>query len=311
MQKIQTGVSSIALCFLLGLGMISSVYAQAPAQAVQTTVSEWVQGKEAATKALNNPQLTVVEFFSTWCSGCTAFAPHLSRINNQFSDQGVTVIALSDEDKDTLTAFTSQFEGGLSYAIGIDQNNTLYKTFMEPLGENTIPYSFILNNQGEIIWHGHPADGLEVTLQAVIDNNYDAKAFQQEMSNEQDLKKSAGLFEAYAAVAKFADEQELARQLAVKVIDCSKSKPESLALLTMIFLHDFNDYPMAALAMETAVSRPLTENETLEAIYINLMEELEIPSATNKQFLTILAEYRKQGDQRLLTNALKTFAQHL
>ncbi|PLX92750.1 MAG: hypothetical protein C0620_09020 [Desulfuromonas sp.] len=311
MKRTTKRLNTVFLTLLFFITTIIPAMAQPLPSLSQIAACQWVQGQQTAEQALAGKQFVVVEFFSTWCSGCTAFAPELSRIHDQFYDQGVSVVALSDEGPKTLQQFISKFEGGLHYPIGIDSDNTLYSAFTDPFGVNTIPYTFVLNTRGEIVWHGHPNEGLEETLQALVAGNYDVDQFKTELHNAQNLKKSMALFEAYTTVAQFPEEKALKEQLARTIIDCAKSKQESLALLSLIFIHDFKDYPMAALAVETAVSQPQQPETTLESIYLDVMDGLEIPSLVAEDFLSILATYQKDQNRTQLVEALETFAVQL
>ena len=39
----------------------------------------------------------VVEFWATWCPPCRTSIPHLTEVQKQFKDKGVTVIGISNE----------------------------------------------------------------------------------------------------------------------------------------------------------------------------------------------------------------------
>src|SRR4051794_37880273 len=55
-------------------------------------VSKWLQGKEV--KRYEPGKVYVVEFWATWCGPCIGAMPHLSNLQTEFKDRGLTVIGV-------------------------------------------------------------------------------------------------------------------------------------------------------------------------------------------------------------------------
>jgi thiol-disulfide isomerase/thioredoxin len=55
-------------------------------------------------------QVVLVEFFATWCPGCVDETPSLIRMQEKFSDQGFTVIAIAidDQGEETVESFVKK-----------------------------------------------------------------------------------------------------------------------------------------------------------------------------------------------------------
>jgi len=50
-------------------------------------------------------QVVLLNFWATWCAPCVKEMPELNRLHSNYNDQGLVVIALSDEDRSRLLKF--------------------------------------------------------------------------------------------------------------------------------------------------------------------------------------------------------------
>ena len=54
-------------------------------------------------------KVTVVEFWATWCPPCKESIPHLTKVQKQYKDKGVTVIGISNEQElETVKTFVDR-----------------------------------------------------------------------------------------------------------------------------------------------------------------------------------------------------------
>ncbi len=140
-------------------------------------VSEWVKGDPIG--RFERGRVYVVEFWATWCGPCIFAMPHLSEVQRQYMDKGVTVIAVNvmDEDIDAARALIKKMGRTVENRIAIDANTTGEKAGVMAkawLGENrAIPRCLIVDRDTKIAWIGHPmrVDG---PLHAVVAGTYDA-----------------------------------------------------------------------------------------------------------------------------------------
>ena len=90
-------------------------------------------------------ELTVIDFFGTWCAPCMRALPHLAALQSQFADK-VAFILVSTEDEAKLSAFI-QSHKGFTLPIVVDINNTITNLFQPA----SYPYTILINRKREII----------------------------------------------------------------------------------------------------------------------------------------------------------------
>jgi len=143
-----------------------------PAPALQ--VETWVKG--APVPAFEQGKVYVVEFWATWCGPCIAQMPHLSSLQAQYKDQGLTVIGLTSADeKNTLEkvrAMVADKGDTMGYTVAWDKERKTNEAFMAASGQNGIPCSFLIDKQGKVAYIGHPY-WLDEPLAGVIAGTWD------------------------------------------------------------------------------------------------------------------------------------------
>ncbi len=145
--------------------------------APELRVSEWIKGEPIS--RFERDQVYVVEFWATWCGPCIFAMPHLSEVQRQYKDMGVTVIAVDvmDQDLDAARALIKKMGMTIENRVAIDANTTNDKVGVMAkawLGEDrAIPRCLIVDRDRKIAWIGHPmrVDG---PLHAVVAGTYDA-----------------------------------------------------------------------------------------------------------------------------------------
>jgi len=93
-------------------------------------------------------KITFVTFWATWCIYCPAELAELQKLYNQYQSKGVTVIAVSTDDKNSLAQvkkFVKQMK--LTYPILLDPSKKLFQA----LGAEALPTMFIVGPSGKII----------------------------------------------------------------------------------------------------------------------------------------------------------------
>ncbi len=119
----------------------------------------------------------VVEFWATWCGPCKVQFPHLSKLQKEYKDKGVTIIGTNIwEDKsynsDTLAKvekFVKDQGDRMDYTVVYDgADKAMDKAYMQAAGRRGIPSAFIVDGEGKIAWIGHPGE-MEPELKRIVE----------------------------------------------------------------------------------------------------------------------------------------------
>lgn len=97
-------------------------------------------------------QVVVVSFWATWCRPCLQELPHLDGFYRQFRDQGLVVLAVTNDGPETLSqvrTIVERFDWAMP--IVLDQDGAL-TTLLNPPGVN--PYVVFIDRAGRIA-HTH------------------------------------------------------------------------------------------------------------------------------------------------------------
>ena len=118
--------------------------------------------------APNGHNITVVEFWATWCAPCRMTIPHLSELQARYGDRGFQVVGISDEPPETVVPFVKQMADQMNYRVAVDRDGQTTLRFRDP--EDGIPRAFLFNELGALVWIGHPADNdLEQLIKELTD----------------------------------------------------------------------------------------------------------------------------------------------
>ncbi|MFZ9010834.1 MAG: redoxin domain-containing protein [Anaerohalosphaeraceae bacterium] len=162
----------------------------------------------------------VVEFWATWCGPCRTSIPHLTEIQKQFKDKGVTVIGISSEDAETVKPFVEKMGGKMVYTVALDTDRNVNDAYMKAFNQRGIPTAFIVDGKGNVAWVGHPMGGLEEVLELVVAGSFDpqayAKAEAERQAAERELHK---LYQDYNAAVIQGAAIEETRPTAEKIIE--------------------------------------------------------------------------------------------
>jgi len=158
-----------------------------PAPEVQA--SDWLNAPPLALSKLRG-KIVVVEFWATWCPPCRATIPHLIDLHKKYAPKGVVIMSLTKEPKAKVEPFAKEM--GMVYAIGCGSPTG------QAYGVRGIPHAFVIDIEGRVVWHGHPAGE---DFERAIENQLKTKP-PTLMSTEEKAKAEALLAKADEALAK-------------------------------------------------------------------------------------------------------------
>lgn len=103
--------------------------------------------------------------------------PHLSELQEQYADDGVTIIGVTKEDSsNTLEAVHKMTEDKgdtMAYTVAWDDEGQTYADYMTAAGQRGIPTSFLVDREGKIAFIGHPMS-MDLPMAMVVDGTWDA-----------------------------------------------------------------------------------------------------------------------------------------
>ena len=138
---------TITLLFCLNLLLSFSQKVYTKGDVVQNMELKNILNHSSSSSSFNNlrNELTIVDFFGTWCVPCLKALPHLSKIKQQFKDQ-VNIVLVSNESETQLSGFIKKRSNFL-FPVIVDETGAFTNLFSPP----SLPYTVIVNKDGQIL----------------------------------------------------------------------------------------------------------------------------------------------------------------
>jgi len=90
-------------------------------------------------------KVVVLNFWATWCPPCRKEMPDLEALYQQFADQGLVILAISDEDAGKVKPFIA--ERKITYPILLDPGRKVNELFQI----EGIPKTFVYDRNGKLV----------------------------------------------------------------------------------------------------------------------------------------------------------------
>jgi peroxiredoxin len=90
-------------------------------------------------------KVVVLNFWATWCPPCRKEMPDLETLYQQFKDQGLLILAISDEDAGKVKPFIAQQK--VTYPILLDPDRKVNDLFQI----EGIPKTFVYDRNGKLV----------------------------------------------------------------------------------------------------------------------------------------------------------------
>jgi thiol-disulfide isomerase/thioredoxin len=121
-------------------------------------VSKWLQGVEV--KSFEKGKVYVVEFWATWCGPCIVMMPHMSDLQMEYRERGITFIGFTAKDPNNSAEKVEQFVAKrgpkLKYTFAYADDRETYDAWMKAANQNGIPCCFVVGRDQKIAFIGHP-----------------------------------------------------------------------------------------------------------------------------------------------------------
>jgi cytochrome c biogenesis protein CcmG/thiol:disulfide interchange protein DsbE len=90
----------------------------------------------------------IVDFWATWCAPCVQALPHLQTLYRRYADQGLQVLAVSQDDprsQPKIGAFVRSRK--LTFPVLLDADHRVARLF----GVATVPTTFLISAAGRVV----------------------------------------------------------------------------------------------------------------------------------------------------------------
>ena len=89
-------------------------------------------------------KVVVVDLFATWCGPCAMMRPKLEALSAKYGPQGMSVLAISDEETDTLTKWSAK--NSVPYTVAQDPTDEVFSGWSAP----ALPSALIVDKHGVV-----------------------------------------------------------------------------------------------------------------------------------------------------------------
>ncbi len=173
-----------ALAVLAALLAPSAMALTVGEKAPPILAESWINGDPVDPSKPDGKTIYVVEFWATWCPPCKKSIPHLNELSQQFKDNGLVIVGITDEPESTVRPFATKLN--VQYRLAIDTNRASAATYMSEV--SGIPHAFIVDTNGVVLWEGHPMAGLDEALQKIVDGTYSLANVQSNLQADSELE---------------------------------------------------------------------------------------------------------------------------
>jgi tetratricopeptide (TPR) repeat protein len=227
----------------------------------------------------------------------------------KYKAQGLEIVGVSDEDEATVKEFAK--DGKFKYHVAVDNDKNTNGAYMAGVGG--IPHAFVINQQGIVVWAGHPRGGLDVVVEKVLSGKFDvekakqAAALHKELdgvltsSRGQDLD---GIGAACEKILEVAPEDTQAFDIRAKVFRARQDLPGFKAFVAKILPKVDSDWrALNGIAWTTAVDGDLSWRDIATA-FKAAKRAVELTQSKESDALDTLA--RVYAEAGLIDQAIET-----
>ena len=90
-------------------------------------------------------KVVVLNFWATWCPPCRKEMPDLEKLYQQFKEQGLVILAISDEDAGKVKPFVAGEK--VTYPVLLDPGRKVNELFQV----EGIPKTFVYDRNGKLV----------------------------------------------------------------------------------------------------------------------------------------------------------------
>ena len=134
-------------------------------------VKQWIKGGPVDLDAGKGKNIYVIGFWASWSEPCQPVIPYLTELQKKYKEHAVFA-GLTDEPASVMIEFVEKMGAKLDYAVGVDDRDKTFKAYMEPFDQQNVPYAFIIDKEGRLVWHGYPMGSLDKALEELVSGKF-------------------------------------------------------------------------------------------------------------------------------------------
>ncbi|TRX66154.1 TlpA disulfide reductase family protein [Carboxylicivirga sp. M1479] len=136
------------------------------AQSIHDFSLENLEGEWLSFDELKGEQLTIIDFWASWCKPCMKAMPAIDQLHQKYKDKGLNVISINTDGPRSISKvlpISSTLK--LSYPVLSDIDNVV----MQDLNITVLPTLLIIDTNGEVVYrHEGWVTGNEIELENQI-----------------------------------------------------------------------------------------------------------------------------------------------
>ena len=151
------------------------------AEAPEISVKEWING-EAASLASLRGRVVLLEFWATWCQPCREMFPKLRKLDEEYRERGLEVIALTRHylaSRDTASSLAEELElmrsvvaqHDLKFRVGVAEDERTQELY----GATGLPTLALVDRTG-VVRYAHFGGGEDARFNRILNRCLDAGA---------------------------------------------------------------------------------------------------------------------------------------
>lgn len=144
-----------------------------PAPPLQT--SAWLQGEIPPEKPGDTKRIYVVDFWSTWARTMPEHVAFMNGLHEAYNGTNVLVVSITAQPQQSVRHWLGLAKLRIAYSVAIDRERGSSDAYLAKLGIKTLPYTFVIDTEGRIAWHGIAGEPLAVVLRQMLEGKYDIK----------------------------------------------------------------------------------------------------------------------------------------
>lgn len=135
------------------------------------TTGAWIKGEPV--KKFEKDTVYLVEFWATWCGPCLKSIPHLTELQKKHPELVVIGQNCREKDPKSVKVFVEKQGDAMAYRVVLDDTSkepegAMNKGWMHAIGAQGIPYAFLVDKKGRLVWSGNPSSLKPETITACL-----------------------------------------------------------------------------------------------------------------------------------------------